>query len=94
MKKTKILKQQSNLTFSGNHKSYENCDTFTFKQSDVVMDKPIYVGYAILEVSELHMYEIYYYILQPYFGEKNIQCHYMDIDSFVLSLKTENFIKD
>ena len=38
------------------------------------------------------MYETYYDILQPYFEKENIQLHYMDCDSFVLSLKTENVI--
>ena len=27
-----ITKQQSKLTFNGNHKSYENCDSYTFKK--------------------------------------------------------------
>ena len=36
------------------------------------MDKPTYLGFAILELSKLHMYETYYDTLQPYFGhEKN-----------------------
>ena len=54
------IKQQSKLTFNGNHKSYENCDTYTFKQNKVLMDKLIYLGFAILELSKLHMYENYY----------------------------------
>ena len=37
-----IIKQQSKLTFNGIHKSYENCDIYTFKQNEVLMDKPIY----------------------------------------------------
>ena len=40
------------------------------------------------------MYSTYYDTLQPYFGEKNIQLHYMDTDSFVLSVNTENIIRD
>ena len=33
-----ITKQQSKLTFNGIHKSYENCDSYTFKQNEVLMD--------------------------------------------------------
>ena len=58
------------------------------------MDKPIYLGFALLELSKLLMYETYYDKLQPYFAEKNIQIHYMDTDSFVLSVNTKDFIKD
>ena len=38
----KIITQQSKLTFNGIHKSYENCDSYTFKQNEVLMEKPIY----------------------------------------------------
>ena len=34
-----IIKQQSKLIFNGNHKSYDNCDSYTFKQNEVLMDK-------------------------------------------------------
>ena len=67
---TKInIKQQSKLTFNGIHKSYKSCESYTFKQNEVVMDKAIYVGFSILELSKLHMYETYYDKLQPYFEQ-------------------------
>ena len=65
-----IIKQQSKLIFNGIHKSYENCDSFVFRKNEVVMDKPIYLGFAVLELSKLHMYETYYDKLQPCFGEE------------------------
>ena len=90
----KIVKQQSKLTFNGIHKSYENYDSYTFKQNEITMDKPLYLGFSVLELSKLHMYETYYDILQPYFGQENLQLHYMDTDSFVLSVNTKNIIHD
>ena len=90
----KIINQQSKLTFNGIQKSYENYDSYTFKQNQVVMDKAIYVGFSILELSKLHMYETYYDTLQPYFGQENLQLHYIDTDRMFLSMKTENIIKD
>ena len=90
----KIIDQQSKLTFNGIQKSYENYDSYTFKQNQVVMDKAIYVGFSILELSKLHMYETYYDKLQPYFGQENLQLHYIDTDGMILSMKTENIIKD
>ena len=57
------------------------------------MDKPIYLGFSVLELSKLLMYETYYDKLQPYFKQENIQ-YYMDTDSFVLSVSTKNIIKD
>ena len=52
------------------------------------------IGFTVLELSKLLMYETYYDILQPYFGQEKIQLHYMDTDSFVLSVNTKDIIKD
>ena len=90
----KIIKQQSKLTFNGIQKSYENYFSFTFKKNEVVMDKAVYVGFAILELSKLHMYETYYATLQPYFGQEILQLHYIDTDGMFLSMKTKDIIKD
>ena len=90
----KFINQQSKLTFNGVHKSYENCDSYTFKQNQVVMDKAIYVGFAFLELSKLHMYETYYDTLQSYFGRKDLQLHCIDSDGMILSMKTKDIIKD
>ena len=90
----KIIKQQSKLSFNGIDKSYENCDIFTFKQNEVLMDKPKYLGFSVLELTKLLVYETHYDNLQPYFGQENIQLHYMDTDNFVLSVNTKDIIKD
>ena len=50
--------------------------------------------FFVLELSKLLMYETYYDELQPYFGQEIIQLHYMDTDSFVLSVNTNDIIKD
>ena len=39
------------------------------------------------------MHETYYDKLQQYFGRENIQSHYVDTDSFVLSVNTKDIIK-
>ena len=85
----KIIKQQSKLTFNGIQKSYENYDTYTFKKNGIVMDKAIYVGFAILELSKLHMYETYYDTLQPYFGQENLQLHYIDTDGMIFEYENK-----
>ena len=74
------MKRQSKLTFDGIHKSCENYDSYTYNQIEVLMDQPIYLGFAILELSKLFIYETYYRILQSYFGEKEFQLHYMHTD--------------
>ena len=53
----KNFEKQSKLTFNGLHKSYTNYGSCTFKQNEVLMDKPFYLGFAVLELSKLLMYE-------------------------------------
>ena len=86
----KIIKRQSKLIFNGLLKFYTNYDCYTFKQNDVMMDKPIYLRSAVLELSKLLMYETNYDELQQYFGHKNLHLPYMDCDCFVLSIETQN----
>ena len=52
------------------------------------------LGFSVLELSKLLMYESYYDKLQPYFGQQNLQLHYMDTDSFVISINTKDIIED
>ena len=58
------------------------------------MDKAIYVFFALLALSKLQMYEIYYDTLQPFFGQENLQLHYIDTDGMILNMKTKDIIKD
>ena len=75
-------------------KSYTNYSSYTFKQSEVVMDKPTYVGFAVLELSKLHVYETFYDKLQPYFGQESIQLHYIDTIGVVIRINTKHIIED
>ena len=89
-----ITKQQSKLTFTGIHKSYENCGSYTLKQNEVSVDKLIYLGFTVLEISKLHLYETYYDTLQPYLGDNYLHLHYMETDSFILGVNTKDIIRD
>ena len=82
------------MIFNKTHKSYENYDSYTIKQNELFMDKPIFLSFSVLELSNFIMYETFYDKLQPYFKQENSKLHYMDTDSFVLSVNTKDIIKD
>ena len=63
------------------------------KKVVVVMDKPVYLGQAILDISKILMYEFWYHYIKPKYGDNARLC-YMDTDSFVINIKTEDFYKD
>ena len=90
----KSTEQQSNLPSNGFHKSYTIYDSYTFKENEALMDKPIYLGFAILELSKSLLWETYYVKLQPYFSRESLQLHYIDTDSFVLNVIRKDIIRD
>ena len=49
-----VIKQQSNITFNRIHRSYGNCDSILFRNNEVLMHKPIYLGFTIIDLSKLH----------------------------------------
>ena len=59
----------------------------------VVMNKTVYLGQAILDLSKIIMYEFHYDYMLPKYG-KNIKLCYMDSDSLVYDIKTKGFYKD
>ena len=63
------------------------------KKTKVKMNKPIYLGLSILEISKTLMYEFWYDYMKPKYGD-NVKLCYMDTDSFIMHIKTEDFYKD
>ena len=63
------------------------------RKVEVKMNKPIYLGQAISDISKTLMYQFWYDYIKPKYKEKARQC-YMDTDSFVMYIKTEDFYKD
>ena len=59
----------------------------------VIMDKPIYLRQAILHQSKIVMCKFHYDYMKPKYGEKCWLC-YMDTDSLVYDIKTDNFYED
>ena len=63
------------------------------KKTKVKMNKPIYLGLSILYISKILMYEFWYDYMKPKY-DNNVKLCYMDTDSFIISIKTEDFYKD
>lgn len=62
-------------------------------KSEVVLDKPIYAGQTILDLSKLHMAEFHYNYIKPKYGSGSKLC-FTDTDSLTYLLKTEDVYKD
>ena len=60
----------------------------------VVRNKPVYLGQAILDLSKIVMYEFHYDYMVPKYGLDKLKLCYMDTDSLVYDIKTEDFYED
>ena len=71
----------------------ENLLAIEMKKTKVKMNKPVYLGLSILEISKTLMYEFWYDYMKPKYGD-NVKLCYMYTDSFIMHIKTEDFYKD
>ena len=71
----------------------ENLIATEMKKAKVIMNKPSYLGLAILDMSKILMYEFWYDYIMLKYGDNARLC-YMDTDSFVINMKTGDFYKD
>ena len=62
-------------------------------KSEVILNKPIIVGAAVLGLSKLRMYEFWYDYIKVTYGNKVSLC-YMDTDSFIYAAETEDIYQD
>ena len=63
------------------------------KKTKVKMNKPIYLALSILEISKTLMYEFWYDYMKPKYND-NVKVCYMDTDSFIMNIKTNDFYED
>ena len=71
----------------------ENLSIIELNKTKVKMNKPIYLGLSILDISKILMYEFWYDYMKPKYND-NVKLCYMDMDSFVMNIKTNDFSKD
>lgn len=60
---------------------------------NVNYDKPMYLGFCVLELSKWKMYNFHYEYMKPKFDER-LSLNYMDTDSFIYSIQSEDFYAD
>ena len=63
------------------------------KKTEIIMKKPVYLALSILELSKILMYQFWYDYVKPKYGKKAKLC-YMDTDSFIVYIKTDDTCKD
>ena len=71
----------------------EDLSIIEMKKTKVKMNKPIYLGLPILEISKTLMYEFWYDYMKPNYND-NVELCYTDTDSFIININTNDFYED
>ena len=91
------VKKRSKLVSEPNYYTInlisEDLSITEMKKTKVKMNKPIYLGLSILDISKILMYEFWYNYMKPKY-DNTVKLCYMDTNSFIINIKTEDFYKD
>ena len=62
-------------------------------KTSIFMNKPVYLGMSILDISKTLMYDFHYNYIKPKYGDK-AKLLFTDTDSLMYEIETEDFYKD
>ena len=71
----------------------EDLSIIEMNKTKVKMNKPMYLGLSILDISKILMYETWYDYMKPKYKNRVKLC-YMDTNSLVMNIKTNDLYKD
>ena len=71
----------------------ENLVSVHMKKTSLTMNKPVYLGMSILDLSKIIMFDFHYKYIKPKYGNK-AKLLFTDTDSFLYEIQTEDFYKD
>ena len=80
-------------TFEGRKIFCKTLAAVHMKRTKIKIDKPIYVGFCILDLSKTLMYDFHYNYIVKKYGQKP-KLLFTDTDSLAYEIKTEDFYQD
>ena len=92
-----LKKRRKRLVSESN---YHSCKHFSdhlmaieITETKVKLNKPLYLGASILDISKRLMYKFWYDYFKQKYGDRVKLC-YADTDRFIIYIKTEDFFQD
>ena len=70
----------------------KNLSIITMRKPNVLLNKPIYVGFSVLDLSKLSMAKFHYEKVRKWYGEK-AKLLFTDTDSFCYQIFTHDLYK-
>lgn len=73
---------------------YEDLAAVDLKKAVSLINKPFYIGFAVLELSKLHMYRFHYEYMLPKYGYDNLHLLFTDTDSLMYEVFCDDVYQD
>ncbi|XP_060859702.1 uncharacterized protein LOC132936907 [Metopolophium dirhodum] len=89
----RLQKLVNKCTFKHSVNYTETLSAVALENKVIKFDKPIYIGFAVLDVSKTLMYDYHYNVMHRHYGD-NIKLMYTDTDSLIYHIKTTDFYAD
>ena len=96
----KLVNTEERLKKLSAKPNYKSCKIFNenlisvhMKKTSLTMNKPVYLGMCILDLSKTIMYDFHYNYIKPKYGAK-AKLLFTDTDSLMYEIQTEDFYKD
>ena len=96
----KLVKTERRRNYLVSEPNYQTTKFFTecllaieMKKTHILMNKPVYLGVSIVELSKILMYEFWYNYVKTRYGEK-AKLSYMERNIFIVYIKTDDIYKD
>ena len=89
----KLLKLVAKPYYKNQNIFSENLVSVHMKKVKLTMNKPVYLGMSILDLSKTIMYEFHYDYIKEKYGDK-AKLLFTDTDSLMYEIETEDFYKD
>ena len=91
--KNKLRKLVAKPNFKSCKIFNENLVSVHMKKTSLTMNKPVYLGMCILDLSKTIMYDFHYNYIKSKYGDK-AKLLFSDTDSLMYEIQTEDFYKD
>ena len=88
----KNLKYVMKPNFKDGHPFSKHLFAVEMGKTEIMMNKPVYLGEAILDLSKTLMYEFHYDYMRPKYSSK-VNLRYMNTDSFFYEMRRKIFIE-
>jgi hypothetical protein len=89
----KFLKYVSKPTFINSKIFNENLVAVHYVKEKLLLEKPIYVGFSILDISKTRIYDFHYSYIKPKYG-RSAKLLFTDTDSLCYEIETDDIYKD